>query len=40
VIATWAAFVAAAALSLPALIALFLIRPNEIDYARAQCRHR
>jgi len=35
-IATWAVFVAAAALSLPALIALFLIRPNEIDYARAR----
>jgi MFS family permease len=35
-IATWAVFVAAAALSVPALIALFLIRPNEIDYARAR----
>jgi MFS family permease len=35
-IATWAVFVAAAVLSVPALIALFLIRPNEIDYARAR----
>jgi MFS family permease len=35
-IATGAVFVAAAALSIPALIALFLIRPNEIDYARAR----
>jgi MFS family permease len=34
--ATWAVFVAAAALSVPALIALFLIRPNDIDYARAR----
>jgi MFS family permease len=35
-IATWAVFAAAAALSVPALIALFLIRPKEIDYARAR----
>jgi MFS family permease len=35
-IATWAVFAAAAALCIPALIALFLIRANEIDHARAR----
>ncbi len=36
VFSTRAIFIAAAALSLPALIALALIRPREIDYARAR----
>ena len=32
----WAIFVAAAALCMPAVVALSYIRPEEIDYARAR----
>src|SRR5262249_3304465 len=35
-VAPWSMFLASAALCIPSLTALFFIRPNEIDYARAR----